>query len=152
MPVPICRGVLFCVLELAISCSAQGQVVVPRVIDTAPELMPWDLRLSWELGALGRGDNKALVGPVYFSDRLLAPLFDLYGQRSPEIETDSGEAMINRGTAETRRFVPPPGELNTAGVVRAGRMSIQDGVHVLQRDGSVATNQPPLAQGDREER
>lgn len=43
-----------------------------------------------------------------------------------------------------RRFVPPPGELNTSGVMRAGRMALEDGVPVLQRDEGEASNQAPL--------
>ena len=141
-------GVPCAVLGCVFSCSALGQAGSEQATNALAEGDAYPLRLSKKLGASRREIDETPVSRAPLSDPAGQTRIDTRrtGSWLPEavLEADVDSAE----TRATRRIPLPPGELNTSGVVRAGRMSIQDGVPVLQRQGETASSRERPAEGE----
>lgn len=148
---PMGRGLLLLALGQALPCLSQAQFTNSPAKDIFPGMESHALRLSRQLEARTGGESGAETFPASLPDPAAGLRIDPGRQAYPGARAESEAAMDNVLPGFVRRFVPPPGELNTTGVVRAGRLSIQDGVPVLQRDDVASTPRIFPAQGARVE-
>jgi hypothetical protein len=148
---PMGRGLLLLALGLALPCLSQAQFANSPAMDVYPGMESHALRLSRQLEVRTGGKSGADLFPSSLPGPAAGLRIDPGRQAYPAARAESEAAMDNVLPAFVRRFVPPPGELNTTGVVRAGRLSIQDGVPVLQRDDGASTPRILPVQGARVE-
>lgn len=148
---PIGRGLLLCALGLGLPCSSQAQLTNAPAMDVHPGMESHALRLSRQLGVRPRDNAEVIASRASLPEPAAGARIDSGHQSYPGTSVESDAAMDDVAPVPARRFVPPPGELNTTGVVRAGRLSIRDGVPMLQREDGATTPRALPAQGDRVE-
>lgn len=144
----LAMGMLWATMGCGFSGPSLGQVGAEQAATPLSAADGYPLRLSTELsGSRGRSNETPVSrglaskpdGPMR-TDRARGGSLPL----KPDFDAEVDPSAPTIG----RRFMLPPGELNTTGVVRAGRMSIQDGVPILQRDGGTPSRPARLAEGE----
>ena len=148
VPLRLVLGALWACTACGFSGFSLGQVESDRVPNPLSAVDGRTLRLSTELSGLRGGVDELPVLQGLVSKPAETMRTDSGREDSLPLKPDFNAEMERSAPSSARRFSLPPGELNTSGVVRAGRMSIQNGVPILQRDGGTRSSPARLAEGE----